>query len=257
VTTARLTLARDGRLRHRIGLDEISNDLAGWIADDLVTPGLLAPARFEPTFVSIVQSVTPDPGAAWTAFYRNTLTELATGGAPGGTNAGMAPVHQRAAELALGEVLELGCCFGFLSLRLAAAGHTVTAVDLSPGTVALLASVAPALGAPLRVLAGDALAVPLADRCADTVFAVHLLEHLPPGADELVLAQMLRLARRRVVIAVPYEDEPNPTWGHLRTFDTAGLRRLGEMTGRPYQVTDHHGGWLVVNPIPAEPNMCG
>ena len=45
-----------------------------------------------------------------------------------------------------GTVLELGCCFGFLSLRLAAAGRTVTASDLSPGTVRLLAAVAPELG---------------------------------------------------------------------------------------------------------------
>ena len=33
----------------------------------------------------------------------------------------MAPVHDRAAALAVGpHVVELGCCFGFLSLRLAA-----------------------------------------------------------------------------------------------------------------------------------------
>ena len=73
------------------------------------------------------------------------------GGAPGGTNAGMAPVHERAAALALGKnVVELGCCFGFLSLRLAAHGHRVTACFSVLGTVALLASVAPALGARLQ-----------------------------------------------------------------------------------------------------------
>lgn len=243
----RLTLGPDGAVRHRIGLDRISNDLAGWIADDLITPGLLDAARFESTFVSVVQSVADDPATAWTAFYRNTLRELAGGGAPGGTNAGMAPVHTRAAELAVGSVVELGCCFGFLALRLAAAGHPVTAVDLSPGTVALLASVAPRLGLPMGVLAGDATAVPLADRCADTVFAVHLLEHLPPGADAVVLAEMLRLARRRVVVAVPFEDEPDPTWGHVRTFDAAALHALGASTGRPYRVDEHHGGWLVLD----------
>jgi SAM-dependent methyltransferase len=156
-------------------------------------------------------------------------------------------VHRRAAELAIGEVLELGCCFGFLSLRLAASGHPVTAVDLSAGAARLLAAVAPALGVAVRTLAGDALAVPLAERCADTVFAVHLLEHLPPGPDAVVLAEMLRLARRRVVIAVPYEDEPNPTWGHLRTFDTAALTALGAATGHPFAVTEHHGGWLVID----------
>jgi len=239
----RLTLGTDGRLCHRISPAEISNDLAGWIAADLVTPGLIEPGAFERTFVSVIASV--DPG--WTAFYRNTLRELAEGGAPGGTNAGMAPVHDRAAELAVGSVAELGCCFGFLSLRLAADRHAVTAVDLSIGTVRLLGRVAPALGLTLDAVAGDATAVPLADGSVDTVFAVHLLEHLPLGVDRLVLAEMLRVARRRVVVAVPYEAEPDAAWGHVRTFETADLRELGASTGHGYEVTEHHGGWLVID----------
>ncbi len=236
----RLRLGADGRLRHRIPPDELSNDLAGWIADDLVAPGRIPASAFERTFVSVV-------GPDWLPFYRNTLRELARGGEPGGTNAGMAPVHDRAAALALGSVVELGCCFGFLSLRLARDGHPVTALDLSPGTVALLASVAPALGTALHMLVGDAAAVPLADRSADTVLAVHLLEHLPPALAPRVLAEMLRVARRRVVVAVPFEDAPNPTWGHVRTFDGAALDALGAATDRPYTVDEHHGGWLVVD----------
>lgn len=242
-TATRLSLGPDGRLRHRISREQISNDLAGWIADDLVAPGLVAPEAFERTFVSVVRSV--DPG--WTAFYANTLRELAAGGTPGGTNAGMAPVHERAAQLSVGSVVELGCCFGFLALRLAADRHPVTAVDLSAGAVRLLTGVAPALGLDLRAVAGDAAAVPLADRCADTVLAVHLLEHLPPALAPVVLAEMLRLARRRVVVAVPYEDEPDVTWGHVRIFDAAALHALGETAGRTFSVTDHHGGWLVVD----------
>jgi SAM-dependent methyltransferase len=238
--TTRLTLGADGRLRHRIPSAELSNDLAGWIADDLIAPGLVPPSAFERTFVSVVSG-------EWLSFYRNTLRELAHGGAPGGTNAGMAPVHDRAAELARGSVVELGCCFGFLSLRMARDGHRVTAVDLSPGTVALLASIASALGVPLHALVGDAAAVPLADRSADTVLAVHLLEHLPPALAPLVVGEMLRVARRRVVVAVPFEDAPNPTWGHIRTFDLADLAALGAATGRPYTVDDHHGGWLVID----------
>jgi SAM-dependent methyltransferase len=246
-TAPRLRIGPDGRLRHGIRLDEINNDLADWIAVDLVTPGLIEPSAFERTFVSVVLSTAPDPAQAWTAFYRNTLDALAGGGEPGGTNAGMAPVHDRAVELAVGSVVELGCCFGFLSLALAAAGHDVTAVDLSVGTVRLLASAAPALGRPLRTVAGDATAVPLAGGSADTVFAVHLLEHLPPGVDAVVLAEMLRLARHRVVVAVPYEDVPDVAWGHVRTFDAAALDALGATTGRPYRVEDHHGGWLVID----------
>ena len=68
------------------------------------------------------------------------------------------------------------------------------------------------------------------------------------GMADPVLAEMLRLARRRVVIAVPYEPVPNPVWGHVRRFGHDELTALGEGTGRPFQVTDHHGGWLVVDP---------
>ena len=106
---------------------------------------------------------------------------------------------------------------------------------------------APALGAPLHAVVGDACAVPLADRSADTVFAVHLLEHLPPPLAARVVGEMLRVARRRVVVAVPFEDEPNPTWGHIRTFDLAALDALGAATGQPYAVEEHHGGWLVLD----------
>ena len=247
---ARLWIDDAGRVLHDIRADELSNDLAGWIADDLVAPGLLDPARFEEAFVGVVHDV--DPG--WTAFYRNTLAALRSAampaGPPSGTKAGMAPVHDRAAALAVGRhVVELGCCFGFLSLRLAER-HRVTAVDLVPGTARLLGDVSTALGTPVATLAGNALAVPLADASADTVFAVHLLEHLPRGLDARVLAEMLRVARRRVVVAVPFEDEPTPAWGHVRTFDGDDLHALGAATGLPYSVEDHHGGWLVVDRRP-------
>jgi hypothetical protein len=79
------------------------------------------------------------------------------------------------------------------------------------------------------------------------VFAVHLLEHLPRGLDAAVLGEMVRVARRRVVVAVPFEDVPNPTWGHVRTFDLADLDALGASTGLPHRVAEHHGGWLVVD----------
>ena len=148
----------------------------------------------------------------------------------------MAPVHDRAAALAVGpHVVELGCCFGFLSLRLAAEGHRVTAVDLVPGTARLLGVGRPGAAArpvrdPGRRRAGRSR---WPTRRADTVFAVHLLEHLPRGLDAAVLAEMLRVARRRAVVAVPFEDEPTPAWGHVRTFDLDDLHALGAATGLP------------------------
>jgi SAM-dependent methyltransferase len=234
-----------------IDLDRLDNDLAGWLDQTLVRRGLLAPSAFEGAFVAIVTSAAVDPDHAWLAFYRNTMSALAGVAVPGGTNAELKPVYERAAALAVGlEVIELGCCFGFLALRLAADGHRVTAVDVCPGTIRLLARTAPRLGLDadaLVALVADARAVPRPTGSADTVFAVHLLEHLPEPAGRDVLAEMLRLARRRVVVAVPYEDTPNPTWGHIRRFDAAALGVLGEWSGRPYTVTEHHGGWLVID----------
>lgn len=232
-----------------ISLDRLDNDLAGWLARTLIAPGLLTPAAFEAAFVAVVTAAADDPDDAWLAFYRNTLAALAGHAVPGGTNAELAPVYARAAELVVGtDVVELGCCFGFLALRLAGAGRRVTAMDISAGTVALLARIAPRLGLHLDAVAGDACAAPLASGSADTVLALHLLEHLPEAAGDAVLAEMLRLARHRAVVAVPYEPTPNPTWGHVRCFDHAALQSLGERTGRPFRVTDHHGGWLVVEP---------
>ena len=247
-SAARFRVDRDGRLRHGITAATVDNDLAGWIAEDLVGTGLVDAAEFERVFESVVVSVAPDPDEAWLAFYRNTLAALAAGGAPGGTNAGMAPVHERAAALAVGSVVELGCCFGFLSLRLAGGGHRVTAMDLTVGTVQLLGRTAPALGLAVAAVAGDATAVPLADGCADTVFAMHLLEHLRRDATPSCSRRWCGWPAGASWWRCPTRRSRTPTWGHVRTFDAADLHELGAATGRRYDVTDHHGGWLVIEP---------
>jgi len=234
-----------------IGLDQLSNDLAGWLDSTLVRPGLVPAERFEEAFVAVVNAAAKDPDTpddAWLAFYRNTLEALAGEPVPGGTNAEMQPVHQRAQDLVVGDdVLELGCCFGFLSLRLAAAGWRVTATDLTGGTIELLSRMVPQLGADLDTGVADARAVARPDGCADTVLAVHLIEHMPPAEGDEVVAEMLRLARRRAVVAVPFEDEASATWGHVRRFDLDELAAVGERTGRPFTVSEYHGGWLVID----------
>ena len=152
----------------------------------------------------LVLSTVDDPVAAWTRYYRQSLAQIDRG------STGLGPVHTHALDLLRGEdVLELGSCFGFLALGAAVRGHRVTATDLCTGTAALLAAVAPGLGVALATLACDAAAVPRPDASADTVLAVHLLEHLDPGHGAAVVAEALRLARRRVVLAVPYEATPS------------------------------------------------
>jgi ubiquinone/menaquinone biosynthesis C-methylase UbiE len=105
--------------------------------------------------------------------------------------------------------------------------------------------IVPAAATRLRTAACDARAVPLRDDAVDTVTAIHLLEHLPAEASGAVVDVMCRVARRRVVVAVPFEDVPDPVYGHLCRFTPDVLTALGERTGARFRVESDHGGWLV------------
>ena len=121
---------------------------------------------------------------------------------------------------------------------------------MSRGTVALLEAIAPRLGVRLGTTTADAARFPGPDGLADTVLAVHLLEHLEPAHGAQVVAEALRLAVRRVVVAVPLEDEANETYGHVRTVSLDDLCRWGRSTGLACDVHEFHGGWLVIDKAP-------
>lgn len=250
---------------HWVPAARVDDDLAGLLADELFTPGWLRGTElFERVFTGVVRTSAVDPLEAWLLFYRNSLVSVAAAlggpgpvvaggsGGPGGSSghgtvAGYAPVYAHAESLvAPGSVLELGSCFGFLSLRLAGGGRRVVASDVSAGTMRLLSTIAPLLGVRLETRVADAARFPGADASADTVLAVHLLEHLDAAHGARVLAEAVRLARRRVVVAVPLEDVADETWGHVRTISLDDLHAWGRATGLPYDVHEHHGGWLVV-----------
>lgn len=241
------------RVDHSVPLELIDDDLAGMLADELFGPGWLRGSElFERIFTGVVLTSAADAAAGWELFYRNTMarldSEIAGGGGPHGTIAGYAPVYAHAESLLVpGDVLELGCCFGFLALRLARCGRRVVASDVSSGTVGLLSSMAPRLGLVVDAVVADAARVPVADAAAGSVLAVHLLEHLDAEHGERVVREAMRLAAHRVVVAVPLEAEADETWGHVRTISLDDLRVLGRSTGWSYDVHEHHGGWLVLD----------
>jgi len=238
---------------HRLRPDELDDDIAGLVASEL-TGVVTSAADFERVFTGIVRSTISDPLTAWSTFYANSLAVLRHPREPAdplappeSSLAGFAPVHERAvAEIRGRTVLDVGSCFGFLPLRLAQEGFAVVATDHTPGTMGLLGAVARRRDEAVRTVVADARRLPAADRSVDTVTAVHLLEHLPAQDTVTVLDEMMRVARRRVVVAVPYEDVAEPVYGHLRTFDHAALHALGERSAHPFTVADDHGGWLVV-----------
>ena len=88
----------------------------------------------------------------------------------------------------------------------------------------------------------DAAHVPMPDKSFDVVSACELLEHVE---DPLaVLQEAIRLARYRVVVTVPNENEwpkglgPFTNPGHVRFFDKAMLRDLLSQTGLPFVIED-------------------
>ncbi|MFC6063327.1 mycofactocin oligosaccharide methyltransferase MftM [Streptomyces ochraceiscleroticus] len=259
VRTEHFCLRRRGRrveVGHWLRPGQLDNDLAGLLAEELFAPGWLSgPDIFERVFTGVVRSCVDGPLAAWTTFYENTLTRIRecwqdpAADCDHSSIAGFAPVYRRTLDLVeAGTVLDMGSCFGFLPLMLARRpGHTVIASDLSRGTMRLLGAASEALGLRLGTLACDASRVPLPDASVDTVTVIHVLEHLDPQHGDAVVEEALRLARRRVVVAVPYEDEATSAYGHVRCFDQDQLDRMGRRTGRPYTASSYHGGWLVLD----------
>ncbi|MFE9096788.1 mycofactocin oligosaccharide methyltransferase MftM [Streptomyces sp. NPDC007264] len=258
VRTEHFRLRRRGRrveLGHWLRPDQLDNDLAGLLAEELFAPGWLSGSDvFERVFTGVVRSCVDGPLPAWATFYDNTLTRIREcwrrpAAAAHSSIAGFAPVYRRTLDLVgAGSVLDMGSCFGFLPLLLAGRPqNTVIASDLAGGTMRLLSAVARTRDVRLDTLACDAARVPLPDRSVDTVTVIHVLEHLDPEHGEAVVREALRLARRRVVVAVPYEDEPTAAYGHVRSFDRGALAALGHGTGLPATVGDHHGGWLVID----------
>ncbi|MFW0790870.1 mycofactocin oligosaccharide methyltransferase MftM [Gordonia sp. CPCC 205333] len=212
----------------------------------LIDDGVLAGQHeFEAAAVAIVESVPhADP---WACFYRNTLDELADQTSP------FAPVHRRArAEIVGTSVLEVGSCFGFFALGCARDGLDVTACDLSQGAVSMLSAASRALDISVRAGIGDARALPFDDNAVDTVTLIHLLEHLDETGIISALTEALRVARRRVVVAVPFEAEPSPHFGHLHSLGEADLLNwVTSVTHAGARIDVDHGGWLILTPLPS------
>ena len=244
-------LIADGRVRPRAHRG-ISNELADHIAAELVPLGLVPDgAAFERVFVDAVLSSQPHPDQAWAAFYANTLGLLRRAeGAGTGSVATFARIYARALALIRGRtVLDAGCCFGFLPLLAAERDPRLKVIgaDLVPATAALAGRISHGRGSRARFAAADLLALPVADQAVDTALAVHVLEHLPAGATGQALTQLRRVARQRVVIAVPLEETPDPVFGHLQAFDLPRLAELGAAPGWSPAVHAADGGWLVLD----------
>jgi SAM-dependent methyltransferase len=255
-------LIQGGRVRPRFGGSGISNELADHIAAELAPLGLVpdGPA-FERLFVDTVLATHPDPVQAWAGFYGNTMRRLRCPD-PGGTGsvATFARIYAHVMSLIRGTtVLDVGSCFGFLPLLAAELDPRLRVIgtDLVPSAASLAGRMSRSQGSRARFAAADLLALPVADQAVDTVLAVHVLEHLPAEVSALALAQLRRVARHRVVVAVPLEEVPDPTFGHVQAFDLPRLARIGDAPGWSQAVHTADGGWLVLDRRARRPRLPG
>lgn len=245
---------------HRLEPAEIDNDLAESVAGELVRPGHVAiPRAFERCFAGVVLSSAPGPREAWRAFYDNTLSKLqqvASGSYPGpdsGPVAVFGRIYEHARALVAGSsLLDVGTCFGFFPLLLQRWDPqlAVVALDVSAPILELAKDVAGSRqrGGTVTFVRGDACSLPFANRSFDTVTALHVLEHLAASAASQALQEMCQVARRRVVVAVPMEEEADPAYDHVQRLDREALITLGEETGWRCGFEDYLGGWVVLEP---------
>ena len=232
-------------LVHRFTTTDICDDALVGALTALIDIGVLTGRdEFETAVVRIVETCAPTVDRAWNAFYDNTLRSLEDGGSA------FAPIHRRARSLIEGRsVLEVGSCFGFLALQLAQLGKAVSACDVDPGAVAMLRRAARHRGLSVQVDVGDATALCHPNDSIDTVTLVHLLEHLEEDQAVTALAEALRVARRRVIVAVPFEEHPSEHFGHVQAITTTDLQSwAGRVRHAGARVFVDHGGWLVVRP---------
>ena len=76
------------------------------------------------------------------------------------------------------------------------------------------------------------------------------MEHFTDAELPVALHNLLRVTARRLIVAVPYEEEAQPLYGHEQVFTAARLRGLGGLcvstlgAGR-FHCEDVCGGLLI------------
>jgi ubiquinone/menaquinone biosynthesis C-methylase UbiE len=122
-------------------------------------------------------------------------------------------------------VLDVGCGEGVLTEQFAErlSGGQVVGVDLDDPQ--LREEWARRARPNLDFRSADASALPFTDGEYDLVCALEVLEHVPDP--DRVLAEMVRVARRHVLVSVPRE----PVWRALNMLRGAYIRQLGNTPG--------------------------
>ena len=137
----------------------------------------------------------------------STFDETDVGPMSGAQEQAWLQLLSRLVEPAPQRVLDVGCGTGYLSLALAALGHRVTGIDLSPSMLAQARAHAERAGRDIDFQVGNAAALDSPDGSFDAVVARHVIWNLPDP--EGAFGEWLRVLRdggRLVLIEGKWAD---------------------------------------------------
>jgi SAM-dependent methyltransferase len=256
-------------LIHTFGQGEMDADLICFIEDELHSFGIIPSAKeFGATLFAVLASTFPSPRdqrAIWQRFCLNTLEGLRDQIAhppsmPPQVSyiAPFATIYQRVFDLYTGQsFLDVGCSFGFLPVLMAerVPGIYIVGCDNNPDAISLSTDLAKITGVRhVTFTLQDVLHATILDLGTfDTVAALHLLEHTPERDLPMIFMHLLRMTSKRLIIAVPYEQQATSAYGHEQVFTQEKLKQWGQWcvesiggTSR-YWCEDVAGGLLVVD----------
>lgn len=256
-------------LLHLFRPEEANADLICFIENELPSSGIIPSTReFGATLFAILASMYPAPRdqqAIWLRFCLNSLNSLRDHIAHPSKNvpakasyiSPFAAIYRRILELVTGQsLLDVGCSFGFLPVLIAERNHSMHIVgsDSSPDAIGFSTILANATGVhnaafhQIDVLSDD---FPKSGHF-ENVTAIHLLEHLAEEDMPAALNHLLQVTTKRLLIAVPYEEQAQALYGHRQIFTPEKLHHWGmwcveklEGKGR-YRYEELMGGLLII-----------
>ncbi len=256
-------------LLHTFGQAEIDADLICFIENELPAFGFISSAQeFGATLFAVLASPFPPPRhqpTVWQRFCLNTLAKMRQQMAhpltPSPTVSYVTPfaaIYRRVFDLFIGRsFLDVGCSFGFLPVLMAehAPNAPIMGCDTSPDALQFSIDLATVTGARQVMFTLQDVLNPTI-RCLgtfDTVTAIHLLEHLAEEDVAVALSHLLQLSSKRLILAVPFEEEAQELYGHRQVFTLEKLHSWGrwcvQALGGParYQCEEVAGGLLIVD----------
>lgn len=255
-------------LVHRLSHDELDNNIGQYIMEELAPHGLMtSESAFGAALVGVVNSTNPHhPADAWGLFSLNTLQRLREQidnpkicDVKQDFITPFACIYRYLLSQKVGtSLLDVGCACAFWPLivaereegkhdKIVGADNRKEAITLSQN-MAMLADIPS-----VEFVQCDLLTPEFTELGNfDTVTAIHLIEHIPENKLPDALTNLLKVTRRRLLIAVPYEQRAEVAYGHEQVFSREKLEQWGqwcveqmEGKGKVY-CEDVMGGILVV-----------